>query len=79
MTGWAPLVSMQGLAVGLMINAQRVSQVGVAEEEVEVALPETTGVVGIAEPVVDIMELVRSTELLVDDMVPFVEIDELWY
>ena len=61
-----------------MSNIQRPLQVGVAEEEVEVALPDTIGVVGVAEPVVEIMELVRSTELLVEDMVAFVELDELY-
>jgi hypothetical protein len=66
-----------------MNNARGVLQVGVAEEEVEVALPEdservTIGVVGKADPAVETMEL-RSTALLVDDMVLFDAVDELWY
>lgn len=56
---------------------------GAAEDEVEVAVPEdcelvTIGVVGKAEPLVETMELVRSTERLVDDMVLFDEVDELY-
>lgn len=55
---------------------------GSAEEEVEVAEPEdcelvTIGVVDAMESVLEAMELVRSTELLVDDMVLFNEVDEL--
>lgn len=69
---------------GILNNAREILQVGAAEEEVEVALPEgcelvTIGVVGTAEPVVEPIELVRSTELLVDDMVLFDAVDELWY
>lgn len=72
-------------------NLHRVLQVGAAEEEVWVAVPEdcelvtmavvgiAEPVVGIAEPVVEIMELLRSTELLVDDMVLFPNEDEFEY
>ena len=57
---------------------------GAAEEEDWVEVPEgcelvTIGVVGNAGPVLYIVVLVRSTELLVDDMVLFPNDDELEY